>query len=413
MLYDWEIWARDNQLEPPGSWQTWFVNAGRGYGKTRTGAEWIRSRVRAGARHVAFVAATAGDARDVMVEGPAGILRVSHPDERPIYESSKRRLTWPNGATATLYSSEEPERLRGPQHDTVWCDEVGAWRYARDTWDMMQFGLRLSRSPRAIVTTTPRPTEVVREIISDPTTHVTRGSTFENEANLAASFLRKVKQKYDGTRLGRQELYAELLLDTPGALWTLGLLDKHRVRHAPDLVRVVVSVDPAGSSSEDSAETGIVGAGRSSDSQGYVLADKSLRGSPAEWGEAAVLLHDELKADCIVGEANNGGEMVSFVVRSSAEKLHREKRRPSPFVHVKLVHASRGKYVRAEPVSALDEQGRIHHVGSLSTLEDQLTTWVPGDDSPDRLDARVWAITELLLEAQAPDDDSDLILLDR
>lgn len=347
-----------------------------------------------------------------MVEGPAGILRCAHPSERPLYESSKRRLTWSNGAAATLFSAEEPERLRGPQHDTAWCDELGAWKYAQDAWDNLQFGLRLSSSPQACVTTTPRPIALVKELLRDPTTAVTRGSTFDNAANLAARFVAKIRQRYEGTRLGRQELFAELLEDTPGALWTLGLLERHRVKHAPDLVRLVVAVDPAASSGEDSAETGIVAAGRSSEGQGYVLADESLRGTPAEWGERAVLAHDRLNADSIVAEANNGGEMVREVICAAARELHRASRRPSPHVVVRLVHASRGKATRAEPVSALDEQGRIHHVGTFSALEDQMSTWVPGQDSPDRMDARVWALTDLMLGPQAEDDsDAGLIAI--
>lgn len=408
-LHDWELWARDNQLAPSGAWSTWLLLAGRGFGKTRTGAEWINGRVRAGYRHIALVAPTSADARDVMVEGPAGILRCSHPSERPLYESSKRRLTWPSGATATLFSAEEPERLRGPQHDTAWCDELGAWKYAQDAWDNLQFGLRLSLNPQACVTTTPRPIPLVKELLLDPTTSTTRGSTFDNASNLARRFLDKIKRRYEGTRLGRQELFAELLEDTPGALWTLRLLESHRVRHAPELVRVVVAVDPAASSGEGSAETGIVGAGRSQDRQGYVLDDRTLRGTPAEWGEAAVLLYDDLKADAIVGEVNNGGEMVGAVVKSAAEKLFRDKRRPTSHVNFRSVHASRGKATRAEPISALDEQGRVHHVGVLAKLEDQMATWVPGiGDSPDRVDARVWALTELLLEEIAVPEPEEL-----
>jgi phage terminase large subunit-like protein len=401
LAYDWEVWARDAQLPPAGEWVWWLVLAGRGFGKTRTGAEFIRSRVAAGARSIALIGPTAGDTRDTMVEvGPGSILKNSPPWDMPDYEPSKRRLTWKNGAVATLFSADEPERLRGPQHDTIWADELGAWRYQRETWDMAAFGFRLGE-PRGIITTTPRPTEVVRELLTDPTVRVTRGSTFDNAANLAGSFLTKLVRRYEGTRLGRQELYAELLEDTPGALWTLGLLDTNRVRTAPELVRLVVAVDPQAAepnaTDEDNAETGIVAAGTDLRGDGYVLRDASGHLSPGEWGERAVLLHDELEADAIVGEVNNGGAMVGYVVRTAAEKLFREKKRPTPHINFRSVSASRGKLTRAEPIAALDEQHRVHHVGAFAQLESQMITWVPGEKSPDRMDARVWALTELML----------------
>ena len=405
LVHDWQVWARDEQLPPPGAWLVWLVLAGRGFGKTRTGAEWVLERVRNGARRIALIAPTAADTRDTMVEGEAGILARAHPSERPLYEPSKRRLTFPGGAVATAFSAEEPERLRGPQHDTAWCDELCAWRQAQATWDMMMFGLRLG-DPRVCVTTTPRPIGLLRSLLADPATRTTRGSTYDNAANLARRFLDTLKRKHEGTRLGRQELHAELLDDTPGALWTLRLFDANRVAAAPaDLARCVVAVDPqAGEPPEGDednapgAETGIVAAGADSRGEGYVLADRSGRLSPAEWGERAVLLHDELAADAIVGEVNNGGAMVRYVVESAAAKLHREGRRPTPRVVFRAVTASRGKATRAEPIAALNEQGRIHHVGALSALEDQCSTWVPGQPSPDRMDARVWALTCLMLE---------------
>ncbi len=379
--------------------------AGRGFGKTRTGAEFIRDRIAAGARRLAFVAPTAADARDTMVEGESGILAKSASWDKPLYEPSKRRLTWPNGATATLFSAEQPNRLRGPQYDTAWCDELAAWKYPVDTWDNLQFGLRLG-DPACCVTTTPRPTPLLKDILSDPATAVTRGSTFDNEENLADSFLRKVKRKYEGTRIGRQELFAELLEDTPGALWTLALFESNRVRHAPDLVRVVVAVDPAGSSDEEAAETGIVAAGVSATGEGYLLADDSGHYTPGEWGEKTVLLHDAIQADAVVVEVNNGGEMCAHVVRTAAQELHRAGKRSSPHINVISVHASRGKITRAEPISALDEQHRIHHVGTFSVLEDQCSTWVPGQKSPDRMDARVWAFSALMLNAVADESPS-------
>lgn len=408
ILRDWEIWARDQQLPPSGAWSTWLLLAGRGFGKTRTGAEWIHQRVRDGiARRIALVSATAADVRDTMVEGPAGILATAHPSTRPRYEPSKRRLTWPNGATATTFSADEPERLRGPQHDTAWCDELAAWRYPDDAWDNLAFGLRLG-DPRAVVTTTPRPIPLVKALLKDPSTRTTRGSTYDNAANLAASALTKFKRKYEGTRLGRQELFAELLEDTPGALWTLATIERNRVRVAPDLVRVAVAVDPQvadpSRTTEDSAETGIVAGGIAADGDGYVLRDESGHYSPGEWGERSVLLFDELSADVIVVEDNQGGAMAEHVLTTAAAALHRAERRTSAHVHVMRVHASRGKQTRAEPVAALDEQGRIHHVGTLRHLEDQMCTWVPGEKSPDRMDARVWLLTHLMLDVGVPSD---------
>lgn len=379
--------------------------AGRGFGKTRTGAEFIRQRVLEGARAIALIGPTAADVRDTMVEvGPGSILKNSPPWDTPKYEPSKRRLTWKNGAVATLFSADEPERLRGPQHDTVWADELGAWKYQRETWDQAQFGLRLGE-PRGIITTTPRPTPVVKELLKDPAVVVTGGSTYDNAANLAQAFLGRLLKRYEGTRLGRQELHAQLLEDTPGALWTLGLFEQTRVARASAFARCAVAIDPqaadpnADPDDERAAETGIVAGGVGDDGQGYVVADVSGRFSPGEWGERAVLLHDELHADCIVGETNNGGAMVRHVVDTAAAKLHREQRRPTPVVVFRAVSASRGKHTRAEPIAALFEQGRAHCVGVHARLEDQASTWVPGQKSPDRMDAMVWLLTHLMLDA--------------
>jgi len=405
LVYDWQIWARDAQLPPAGEWVWWLVLAGRGFGKTRTGTEFVRSRVAEGARAIALIGPTAADVRDTMVEvGPGSILKNSPPWDRPHYEPSKRRLTWKSGAVATLFSADEPERLRGPQHDTIWADELGAWKYQRETWDQASFGLRLGE-PRGIITTTPRPTPVVRELLKDPLVKTTGGSTYDNAANLAKTFLARLLKRYEGTRLGRQELHAQLLEDTPGALWTLALFDATRRPAAPPLARVAVAIDPQASEPEDSAddddgpETGIVAGGVDANGDGYVVADASGRCSPGDWGERAVLLHDRLEADCIVGEVNNGGAMVRHVVETAADKLHREKRRPSPRIVFRAVNASRGKHTRAEPISALFEQHRAHLVGTHPKLEDQSSTWVPGSKSPDRMDAMVWLLTHLMLDA--------------
>jgi predicted phage terminase large subunit-like protein len=393
LKHDWPLWARKSQLPPGGEWRVWLLLAGRGFGKTRTGAEFIRARVGAHrARRIALVAPTAADARDVMVEGESGLLAIAQAGDRPDYESSKRRLTWPNGAVATLYSADEPERLRGPQHDLAWCDELAAWRYP-EAWDMLMFGLRLGADPRAVVTTTPRPTRLIKSLLADPAVVVTRGSTSENRANLAPAFLDQIVRRYEGTRLGRQELDAEILEDVPGALWSRGIVEAARVAKVPDLTRVVVAIDPAASTSAGSDETGIVVAGKDERGEGYVLADLSGRYEPAEWAKAAIAAWRSHEADRIVAEVNNGGDMVEATLRVV-----------DPTVSFTAVRAARGKTARAEPVAALYERGRVHHLGALPQLEDQMCAFTAGFDraaagySPDRVDALVWALTALLLE---------------
>ncbi len=397
----WNFWARPNQIEPEGNWNTWLILAGRGFGKTRIGAETIRkwacgpTPLAAGkCSRIALVAETAPDARDVMVLGESGILACHPKDFRPTYHPSKRLVVWPNGAQAWLYNAVEPDQLRGPQHDAAWCDEIAKFRYMQETWDQLQFGLRLGEHPRAIVTTTPRPLPLIRKLLNDKNTYVTRGSTFDNANNLASPFLKQIQDRYGGTRLGRQELEGEILEDIPGALWNRTSIDDFRVKEAPPLERILVAVDPAASSNEGSDETGIIGVGTARDTEGYargyVLADKSLRGSPEEWARAAVSLYRELQADRIVAEKNNGGDMVASVIRAIDRS-----------VPITLVHASRGKHVRAEPISALYEQGRIHHAGRFDKLEDQMCTFSidnlrdSNHGSPDRVDALVWGFTEL------------------
>lgn len=397
--YYWPFWARPKQLAPPGDWSYWLLLAGRGFGKTRSITEWARYKAESmpGSRG-AIVSSTAADARDIVVEGESGILAVCPPWNKPTYEPSKRRISWPNGSIATLYTADKPDRLRGPQHHWAVCDELAAWRYMQAAWDMLMMGLRLGELPQCAIATTPRPLPLVRELLKDTATVVTRGSTYDNAGNLAPAFLKQILKRYEGTRLGRQELDAEILDDTPGALWTRAQLEKNRVRHAPDLIRVVVAVDPAATSQDGSNETGIVGAGLGVDEHGYVLEDATIKGTPGEWGERAVLLYDKLGADRLIAETNNGGDMVEHVIKTAARDLWLKGKRPSQHIAYKKVHASRGKHTRAEPVAALDEQGRIHHVGMLGPLEDQLCTWIPWEDSPDRLDARVWAFTDLMLK---------------
>jgi phage terminase large subunit-like protein len=406
ILYDWRFWARENQVWPSGiPWTVWLILAGRGFGKTRIGSESVRRMVMGGCSRIALVGETAADARDVMVEGESGVLSACwHSDRdnrgnyigRPTYQPSKRRLTWENGAIATTYSADEPDQLRGPQHDGAWADEIAKWRYP-DTWDQLMFGLRLGRDPRAVATTTPRPIKIIRELLADPTTFVTRGSTYENLANLAPTFAQKVIRRYEGTRLGRQELNGELLEDIPGALWARNGIDATRVKpeNVPQLIRIVVAIDPAVSNEEGSDETGIVAAGVGVDNHVYVLADESGKYSPIEWARNAIASYKNLQADRIIAEVNNGGDLVENTIRSVDADV--------PY---KAVHASRGKVTRAEPVSALYEQSRVHHVGSFAALEDQMCLFTSDFDkkkagySPDRMDALVWAITELAIEDQ-------------
>lgn len=396
--HDWGWWGRCNQQAPKGDWRTWLLLAGRGFGKTRSGAECIRDQViHHRRRRIALVAPTAADARDVMVEGESGLLAIGPPQQRPQYEPTKRRLTWPNGAIATTYSADEPERLRGPQHDAAWCDEIASWRYP-EAWDMLMFGLRLGPDPRVVVTTTPKPVKIIRELLTDPTTVVTRGSSYENRANLADAFFAQIIRKYEGTRLGRQEIEAELLDDVPGALWNRTRLEELRwplSKSVPDLVRIVVAIDPATTSGEDADETGIIVAGKDGGGRGYVLADRSGHYTPTEWAQLAIALYRQHKADRIVAEVNNGGDMVEATLRMI-----------DPNVPYTAVHASRGKVVRAEPVAALYEQqpGRVFHVGTFPTMEDQMCAFTTDFDrktagfSPDRVDALVWALTDLLVE---------------
>lgn len=384
--YDWKFWARPNQLAPEGNWRYWLACAGRGWGKTRVGSEWIRERVESGkARRIHLIAPTAADARDTMVEGDSGILSVCPPWNEPIYEPSKRRLTWPSGAMALLFSAEEPDRLRGPQCDTAWCDEIAAWKYPEKTWDMLQFGLRLGDDPRVAVTTTPRPIPLVKDILKNPITSVTKGSTYDNMSNLAPAFIEVIIAKYEGTRLGRQELNAEILDDNPEALWTRDVIEDNRVTKTPELVRIVVGVDPAVTSSSSADDTGIVVAGVDEKQHYYVLGDYTTHSTPKKWAQEVIAAYYKHSADRVIGEVNNGGELVEYTLRTI-----------DPLVSYRSVRASRGKQVRAEPVSALYEQGKVHHVGSFPALEDQMCEWVPGEGkSPDRVDALVWALSEL------------------
>lgn len=389
--YSWGFWSRPSQRPPSGDWRTWLILAGRGFGKTRTGAEWVRIQAR-DFEYVNVIAPTADDARDIMIEGESGILAVCPDDERPLYLPSKRQLIWPNGAKTLIFTADEPDRLRGKQHQRLWCDEVAAWRRPEEAWDQAMFGLRLPPDPRVVATTTPRPIRLLvgtpdkPGLLNDPSTYVTRGTTYENQANLAPSFFEKIIGRYEGTRLGRQELRGDVLTDVPGALWTYAMFEDRRA--APDMPRVVVAVDPAATSGEESDETGIVVAGRGVDGRGYVLADRSCRLSPLGWARRAVAAYDQFGADLLIAEVNNGGEMVVQTIKTV-----------DPRIPVKVIHATRGKQLRAQPVASLYEQGRVSHVEVFEDLESQMTQWTPeSGESPDRLDAAVYALTHLMLE---------------
>lgn len=422
MRYTWPLHARPAQMKPQDfpwrdsqdpkdetrrdlNWYTWLILAGRGFGKTRAGAEYVRGEVEEAQKRgrpirIALIGPTAGDARDVMVEGDSGILSVCPPNNMPKYESSKRRLTWKDGSIATLFSAEEPERLRGPQHHCAWADELAAWADAQAVWDMLGFGMRLVRSrelgPQVCVTTTPKPIPALVKIYRDPTTFITSGSTHENRANLAPTFFRNVISTYENTRLGRQEVAGELLMDVVGALWSAKDIDGNRVDpvDVPPLVRVVVAVDPS-ISEKDEAECGIVAAGICAKGHVYVLQDGSVQGTPAEWARKAMSMWHLHKADKLIAEANNGGAMVSNTLRTTAGLDN------YGLYNFKLVYASRGKITRAEPVSALYERGLVHHVGMMKQLEDQMVAYAPaqaGKMLADRMDALVWAVTELAVK---------------
>lgn len=396
LLDDWRFWARPEQVAPDGDWLTWVINAGRGFGKTRAGSEWVREQVLAGRQRIALIGETYKDLVEVMCYGDSGIASVFPDHQKPkIVTNPMVQITFHTGAIALGYNATQPSQLRGPQFDAAWCDELAKWAKARDTWDMLQFGLRLGDRPQVLVTTTPRPIPVLKEIIADPSTVMTKGSTFDNAGNLAASFIDKIRKRYEGTRLGRQELNAEMLDDLPGALWTRPMFDDHRITELPDMQRIVVAVDPSGTAGEgDNGDSiGIIVAGKGVDGRGYVLADRTCKLSPDGWGKRAVAAYREYGADRIVAERNFGGAMVEHVIRTVDRA-----------VSYREVTASRGKVARAEPIAALYEQGRVSHVAGLAEVEDQMCQFGPdgfiGEGSPDRADALVWALTELMLKRE-------------
>jgi len=398
LFYNWEFWARPEQLPPPGDWFVWLLRSGRGYGKTRTGAETVNQWAR-DFSPIALIGETKADVRDVMIElGESSLMKISPPWFMPTYEPSKRRLTWPNGAVGIAYSGDEPDQLRGPQHQKAWVDELAKFKYPVQTWDNLLYGLRIGKKPQAIVTTTPRPIKLIKELIADADTVDMQRSSYDNIDNLSPVYIRKVIRPREGTRLGRQEIGGEILEDAPGALWKRGKdIEAYRVIRAPELLRIVVAIDPSATSGGN--EAGIVAAGLGIDKHGYVLSDDSMQVSPLAWAKQAIVRYNRLKADRIIAEVNHGGEMVETIIRQIRDEGDRPIGASIPY---KALHASRGKQARAEPVAALYEQGRVHHVGMFAELEDELCGWEPneGMPSPNRLDALVWALTDLMLEPQ-------------
>lgn len=397
LLRDWRgFLARPDQVAPEGDWDIWIALAGRGWGKTEAGAQWVKEQEQSGARSIALIAETQKDLEDVMVKR---LLSLYPPEQRPKVRYKPVRITWPSGAVALGYNGTEPDQLRGPEFEVAWIDELAKYKHARETWDMLQFGMRLGDHPKQFITTTPRPTELIKAIVAgeEGAVHVTRGSTMDNASNLAAPFLEKIKKRYVGTRLGRQELYGEILGDMPGALWRQSQIDAYRKPVIPDsLARIVVAVDVAITDTEESDEHGVIVAGIDGEGVGYVLEDASLSGSPVEWAQRAVALYRKYAADAIVVEVNQGGDMVKHTIRSVDQNAN-----------VVEVRATRGKHVRAEPIASLYEQGRVIHVGQFPQLEEQMcmmtSSGYKGEGSPDRLDAAVWALSSLFPDMVAPE----------
>jgi phage terminase large subunit-like protein len=405
LLADWTLWARDDQLPPEldlsgEPWRIWLILGGRGAGKTRAGAEWVRAKAlgvaplgEPRARRIALVGETMAEVRRVMIEGVSGIMSVHGDRRRPRFEPSKLQLVWPDGAIAQMFSAEHPDGLRGPQFDCAWCDEVAKWRHPQKTWDMLQFALRLGANPQMVATTTPRPIPLLKKLLADAATVVTRAATADNAENLAPTFVAEMTRRYAGSALGRQELLGELVDDTSGALWRRDWIDAHRAEAAPELSAVVVAVDPPVTATAASDACGIVVAGLGPDGRAYVIADRTLQGrEPQVWARAVIAAYGDFLADRVVAEVNQGGDLVTTVLRQIDAN-----------VTVRTVRATRGKWLRAEPVAALYAEGRVAHVGTFEALEDQMCAF--GADglskgrSPDRLDALVWALTDLMVGA--------------
>ena len=391
LAYDWSEWRRPSQKEPLGSWRYWLCLSGRGWGKSRTGSEWVREKGKSGRFcNINIIGATVDDARDIMVEGESGILSVCPRHERPIYVPSKRLLKWPNGARTLIFSADKSERLKGKQHDALWADEIAGWRDAEKTWAEAKLGLRLGPDPRIIVTTTPKPLAMLRRLIRDPACHVTKGTTYENRANLAPAFFAEIILDYEGTALGRQELLGDMLEEAEGALWKRSWIDKYRVKEAPKTIcRVAIGVDPPGGATECGIVAVALGEGKPRAAHKYILADTSGKLSALEWGVKAWRTAISVDADVIACEKNFGGDMVKANMAAASHEQE--------FIGFQLprygdVHASRNKAIRAEEWAAQTQQGRIHFVGEMDELEDELCNWEPGSKSPNRLDAMVWGL---------------------
>lgn len=404
--YDWSYWRRPSQHPPAGDWVGWLIVTGRGWGKNRTATEFLIDQVRKGnTSRSALIARTAGDIRDTCVEGESGVLTVAPKEIRPVWEPSKRRLTWPNGAITITYSADEPDLLRGPQHDLILADELAAWKH-KSAWDNAMLGLRIGAHPRWVGTTTPKMTALMKELLKEATPRakydadpsafkhavvLSGGSTYDNIANLAPVFIQKIVKGMEGTRLASQELYGRTLEDSKDALWNRVLLERQRRTHMPGMKQIVVAVDPQAEQKEnEETATGIMVGGLGEDDHGYLLEDNTLNGQPHEWASAAVAAYHRHKANRIIAEVNNGGDMVLAAIRSV-----------DATVNIKKISASRGKHTRAEPIAVLYEQGMIHHVGYYVELEDEQCLWVPGEDSPHRLDAAVWCFSDLMIDLKA------------
>jgi phage terminase large subunit-like protein len=408
ILSDWQVWARDDQLPPAttaagADWRVWLILGGRGAGKTRAGAEWVRAKAlgipplgEERATRIALVGETLSDVRRVMIEGVSGLLGVHRADERPELEISKAQLVWPNGSIAQMFSAEDPDSLRGPQFDAAWCDELAKWRRPEETWDMLQFGMRLGESPAIAVTTTPRPLPLLKSIMDDPATVITRAATSANAAHLAPAFIAEMERRYAGTALGRQELLGEIVDEQSGSLWRRDWIEQQRVKECPELTSIVVAVDPPVTATANSDACGIIVAGLGADGRAYIAADRSLQGrEPTVWARAAVRAYHDFMADRVVAEVNQGGDLVTAVLRQIDEA-----------VPVRAVRATRGKWLRAEPVAALYAEGRVAHVGVFEMLEQQMLSFgadgLSAGRSPDRVDALVWALTDLMIDRAAP-----------
>lgn len=392
LAWNWRFWARPAQLPPPDPWRVWLILAGRGFGKTRAGAEWVRALAEATPDiRIALIGATFAEARAIMVDGESGLLNIAPPGQQPRYETSRRRLVWPNGAQALLYSAEEPEGLRGPQHHGAWCDELAKWPDPQGVWDMLWFGLRLGTKPQVVATTTPRPVKLVKQLIGAGDVVVTRGTTRDNPA-LPRAFVQTILERYAGTRLGRQEISGEMIDDVPGALWTRAMIESGRVGLAPALARIVVAVDPPVTAGVNADTCGIIVAGICPRGHGFVLEDASVQGlRPDGWMQVAIKAYHRHQADRLIAETNNGGDLIGQLLAGI-----------DPSVAYHKVNARQGKRARAEPVAAAYERGKVHHVGQFAALEDQMCALLPGGRlsagaSPDRVDALVWALTSLML----------------